>query len=193
VRLIYRRAAQCRPSAKTRRQSLHVTTLLPNGLNPSIQPQIQLNGSNTMAKKIVSKKAAVKVVNKAVKSVKADSNIAAQKSHELIQAGVGAVAMIRKKSEKLINQFTKQSKGLQNKAKSLVNNIGGDVLEQANGVLAQVKSAVAANANWAGEKAEDAMGKVLSRLGVPSKSDVKELSRRVAELHKQVKAMQKAA
>jgi polyhydroxyalkanoate synthesis regulator phasin len=34
---------------------------------------------------------------------------------------------------------------------------------------------------------------VLSRLGVPSKSDVKELSRRVAELHKQVKAMQKAA
>ncbi len=146
-----------------------------------------------MAKKIINKKAAVKVVNKATKSVKADSNIAAQTSHELIQAGVGAVALIRKKGEKLFNQINKQSKGLQNKAKSLVNNLGGDVLEQANGVLAQVKSAAAANANWVGEKAEDAMGKVLSRLGVPSKSDVKELSRRVAELHKQVKAMQKAA
>ena len=78
-------------------------------------------------------------------------------------------------------------------ATKLVSNVTGDVQEQANGVLAQVKTAAAANLGWVGEKAQDQVGKVLSRIGVPTKADVNELSRRVADLHKQVKALKKAA
>jgi poly(hydroxyalkanoate) granule-associated protein len=131
---------------------------------------------------------------KAVKKVlKADVKLANDKSREIVRAGVGAVSLVRKQGEKIIAKLFKQRNGLQKQAMSFIGNVKGDVQEQANGVLAQVKSAAAANLGWIGDKAEDTMGKVLNRLGVPSKQDVKELSRRVAELHKQVKLMQKAA
>ena len=136
---------------------------------------------------------ASKAVKSAVKNVRAESNTVADKGREFVLATVGAAAIVRKQSEKLVANFMDETAQLRNRATKLATNVVGDVQEQANGVLAQVKSAAAANLGWVGEKAQDQMGKVLSRIGVPTKADVSQLSRRVDDLHKQVKALKKAA
>lgn len=136
---------------------------------------------------------AKKAVKSAVKVVRVESNTVAEKGREFVLATVGAAAIVRKQGEKLVANFLDETTQLRNRATKLATNVVGDVQEQANGVLAQVKSAAAANLGWVGEKAQDQMGKVLSRIGVPTKADINELSRRVADLHKQVKAMKKAA
>ena len=136
---------------------------------------------------------AKKAVKSAVKVVRVESNTVAEKGREFVLATVGAAAIVLKQGEKLVANFLDETTQLRNRATKLATNVVGDVQEQANGVLAQVKSAAAANLGWVGEKAQDQMGKVLSRIGVPTKADINELSRRVADLHKQVKAMKKAA
>ena len=136
---------------------------------------------------------AKKAVKSAVKVVRVESNTVAEKGREFVLATVGAAAIVRKQGEKLVANFLDETTQLRNRATKLATNVVGDVQEQANGVLAQVKSAAAANLGWVGEKAQDQMGKVLSRIGVPTKADINELSRRVADLHKQVKAIKKAA
>ena len=136
---------------------------------------------------------AKKAVKSAAKVVRVESNTVAEKGREFVLATVGAAAIVRKQGEKLVANFLDETTQLRNRATKLATNVVGDVQEQANGVLAQVKSAAAANLGWVGEKAQDQMGKVLSRIGVPTKADINELSRRVADLHKQVKAIKKAA
>ena len=136
---------------------------------------------------------AKKAVKAAAKVVRAESNTVAEKGRDFVLATVGAAAIVRKQGEKLVANFFGETAQLRNRATKLATNVVGDVQEQANGVLAQVKSAAAANLGWVGEKAQDKMGKVLSRIGVPSKAEVKELSRRVTDLHKQVTALKKAA
>ncbi len=134
-----------------------------------------------------------KAVKAAVKVVRTESTTVAEKGREFVLATVGAAAIVRKQGEKLVANFLDETAQFRNRATKLATNVVGDVQEQANGVLAQVKSAAAANLGWVGEKAQDQVGKVLSRIGVPTKADVNELSRRVADLHKQVKALKKAA
>ena len=149
---------------------------------------------NTVVKAVNRKTSdAKKAVKSAVKVVRVESNTVAEKGREFVLATVGAAAIVRKQGEKLVANFLDETTQLRNRATKLATNVVGDVQEQANGVLAQVKSAAAANLGWVGEKAQDQMGKVLSRIGVPTKADINELSRRVADLHKQVKAMKKAA
>ena len=149
---------------------------------------------NTVVK-AASRKAPVanKSVKTALKVVRSESNTVAEKGREFVLATVGAAAIVRKQGEKLVANLLDETAQFRNRATKLATNVVGDVQEQANGVLAQVKSAAVANLGWVGEKAQDQMGKVLNRIGVPSKADVNELSRRVADLHKQVKAMKKAA
>lgn len=144
-----------------------------------------------MSKKIT-KSAPRKAAPKKV-SAKAEQTVLAGKGREIALAAAGAAALVRKQGEKLFGNLIGESKQLQKQAGKLASNLVSDVQEQANGVLAQVKSATAANLGWVGEKAQDQVGKVLNRLGVPSKADVNQLARRVDELHKQVKLLKKAA
>ena len=136
---------------------------------------------------------ASKAVKATAKVARVEANTVAEKGREFVLATVGAAAIVRKQGEKLVTNFFDETAQLRSRATKLATNVVGDVQEQANGVLAQVKSAAATNLGWVGEKAQDQMGKVLSRIGVPTKADVNELSLRVADLHKQVKALKKAA
>ena len=149
------------------------------------------NRTMSDAKKTVSD--AKKTVKAAANVVRAESNTVSEKGREFVLATVGAASIVRKQGEKLVANFFGETAQLRSRATKLATNVVGDVQEQANGVLAQVKSAAAANLGWVGEKAQDQMGKVLNRIGVPSKAEVKELSRRVTDLHKQVTALKKAA
>ena len=145
-----------------------------------------------MSKKIT-KTAQPKAAAKKAAVTKTDQNLLIGKGREIALAAAGAAALVRKQGEKLFGNFIGESKQLQKQAGKLASNLVTDVQEQANGVIAQVKSATSANLGWVGEKAQDQVGKVLNRLGVPSKADVTQLARRVEELHKQVKLLKKAA
>jgi poly(hydroxyalkanoate) granule-associated protein len=148
-----------------------------------------------MSKKIVKAVSSknTKVTKTVLRAVPQDSSVVVEKGREFVLATVGAAALVRKQGEKLFGNWIGEGKQLRKQASQIAANVVSDVQEQANGVLAQVKSAATANLGWVGEKAQDQMGKVLNRIGVPSKADVNELSRRVADLHKQVKALKKAA
>ncbi len=139
-------------------------------------------------------KSNVKSLSKKVsKNVNLQSNDARDTARDLWLASMGVAARVRTQGEQLIGKVISGGMDFRKDATKLVSNVTGDVQEQANGFLAQVKGATAANLNWASGKMEASMGKVLGRLGVPSKSEVQELSRRVSDLQKQVKAMKKAA
>jgi poly(hydroxyalkanoate) granule-associated protein len=148
-----------------------------------------------MSKKIVKavNSKNTKVTKTVLRAVPQDSSVVVEKGREFVLATVGAAALVRKQGEKLFGNWIGESKQLRKQASKIAANVVSDVQEQANGVLAQVKSVATANLGWVGEKAQDQMGKVLNRIGVPTKADVNELSLRVADLHKQVKALKKAA
>lgn len=131
--------------------------------------------------------------NKISKTVVAQSNDVRDTTRELWLASMGVAARVRAQGEQLVGKVISGGMDFRKDATKLVSSVTGDVQEQANGFLAQVKGATAANLNWVGGKVEASMGKVLGRLGVPSKSEVQELSRRVSDLQKQVKAIKKAA
>ena len=146
-----------------------------------------------MSKKITKTAPRKAAAKKSTVAAKADQTLLAGKGREIALAAAGAAALVRKQGEKLFGNFLGESKQLQKQAGKLASNLVTDVQEQANGVIAQVKSATSANLGWVSDKAQDQVGKVLNRLGVPSKADVNQLARRVDELHKQVKLLKKAA
>jgi len=131
--------------------------------------------------------------SKTGKKVAEQTNDARDTTRELWLASIGAAARVRAQGEQLVGKVLSGGMEFRKDASKLVSTVTGDVQEQANGFLAQVKGATAANLNWVGGKVEASMGKVLGRLGVPSKVEVQELSRRVSDLQKQVKAIKKAA
>jgi len=131
--------------------------------------------------------------NKISKHIAEQSHDVRDTTRELWLASIGVAARVRAQGEQLVGKVISGGMDLRNDASKLVSSVTGDVQEQANGFLAQVKGATAANLNWVGAKVETSMGKVLGRFGVPSKSEVQELSRRVSDLQKQVKAIKKAA
>jgi poly(hydroxyalkanoate) granule-associated protein len=157
---------------------------------PTVEP-FERRMSVAMNKKL---KLKTKLVNKnAVRSLSSAQRDVRESARELWLASLGAAARVRTQGEHMFGNLISSSKSLRKDAKKFVGNVADDVQEQTNGLIAQVKGATSANFNWVGEKVEASVGKVLSRLGVPSKSEVQELSRRVSDLQKQVKAMKKAA
>jgi len=67
-----------------------------------------------------------------------------------------------------------------------------DVRKQVVGVFGKVQKTANANLSQVEGVVGGQVTRVLSRLGIPSKADVQELSRRVSELNRQVKALQGA-
>jgi poly(hydroxyalkanoate) granule-associated protein len=164
-----------------------------NGMAHAIPNLFNTGWSNLMAIKKTIKSTKSKVTNAKARAAKVESVNLVEKGRGLWLASIGAAQIVRKKGEVLTKNLESEVKKLRKKANTLVNNLTGDVTEQAQGVLAQVKSAAAANVSWVGEKVEDTVGKVLTKAGLPTKADITELSRRVDALHKQVKSLKKAA
>jgi poly(hydroxyalkanoate) granule-associated protein len=131
-----------------------------------------------------------KLQNKVVKSVKADANLARTAARDLWLAGIGAVAVARKQGEKIYANLKSEGTILNKKTSKLVDGKVGDVKEQIEGVLAKIKDVANNNLARVSETAEETVGTVLNRLGMPSKLEVRELSKRVADLSKQVKTLQ---
>lgn len=142
--------------------------------------------------------ASKKIVAKSTKTSKSAAKAAVSKGNvldvrETVQklwlAGVGAATVAQKNVGDVVDNLKSESQKIYKKASTLVEGTVADVRKQVEGVLSQVQGSVAANLGWVEEKVSAGVGTVLGRLGVPSKADIEDLSKRVAELSKQVKAI----
>lgn len=113
-------------------------------------------------------------------------------AQKLWQAGVGAVTIAQKNVGEVVSTLKTEGTKIYQKTSTLLDGTLGDVRKQVAGVVTQVQGTVTANLSWVEEKVSEGVGTVLGRLGVPSKADIQDLSQRVAELSRQVKALQVA-
>jgi poly(hydroxyalkanoate) granule-associated protein len=143
------------------------------------------------SKKIVAKptKSVAKPVAKKIISKKSEGLDVRETVQKLWLAGVGAASVAQKNVGDVVENLKTETQKIYKKASTLVEGTVADVRKQFEGVISQVQGSVAANLGWVEEKVSAGVGTVLGRLGVPSKADIEDLSKRVAELSKQVKAI----
>lgn len=134
--------------------------------------------------KNVAKPAAKKIIGKKGEALDVRETV-----QKLWLAGVGAASVAQKNVGEVVENLKVETQKIYKKASTLVEGTVADVRKQFEGVITQVQGSVAANLGWVEEKVSAGVGTVLGRLGVPSKADIEDLSKRVAELSKQVKAI----
>ena len=137
-----------------------------------------------MSKKITTKK----VTTSRTKKAPAKRSISS--AQDLWMASLGAVSLVRKQGNAIVENLVNETKSLQDRAQQLANNVSGDVRKQVEEVVGKVKTAANDNFTFIEERVGNGVSRVLDRMGVPSKEDIVELSKRVAELSRQVKALQ---
>jgi poly(hydroxyalkanoate) granule-associated protein len=116
-------------------------------------------------------------------------------TRKLWLAGLGAVSLAEKQGKKIIETLVEEGEQFKARTGKTTATLVKDVRRAANDAQKQVKGYVTPikqRAQKAVKRIEsnigDTIGEVLGRFGVPSKSDVAELTDRVAELNKQVKS-----
>lgn len=127
---------------------------------------------------------------KAIRNTKVAKNEVRDTARDLLLASIGAVSISRKQGAEFVGQLLDQGQGFRVRAAKLAEGKVADVREQVIGAFGKVQQRAAANLSQVETAVGGQVTRVLGRLGVPSKADVKELSRRVTELNKQVKALQ---
>jgi poly(hydroxyalkanoate) granule-associated protein len=135
-----------------------------------------------MSKKITAKKVGKRVETN-VKAIR----VTAQ---ELWLATLGAASLARKQSAQAYDALIAEGKSLQQQSVKLAEDVSGDLRKQVEGVVGRVMTAANDNFEFVESKVGEGVGRVLGRMGVPSRDDIVELSKRVAELSKQVKLLQ---
>jgi len=134
--------------------------------------------------KITTKKVSTRRTKKAPQKAVVKSN------QNLWTAYKGAVSLVRKQSLSVVENLVDETKSLQDRSLQVAGNLTGDVRKQVEDVVVRVRKAANDNLNFVEERVGNGVSRVLDRMGVPSKEDIVELSKRVAELSRQVKALQ---
>jgi poly(hydroxyalkanoate) granule-associated protein len=132
------------------------------------------------------------VGKKAVRAVKRETVVARDGARDLLLASLGAVSYSRKEGARVVGNLIEQGQELGERTLKLVEGKVADVRKQVEGAFGKVQKAANANLSQVEGVVGGQVTRVLSRLGIPSKADVQELSRRVSDLNRQVKALQGA-
>lgn len=103
-------------------------------------------------------------------------------------AGVGAVSLARKQGRALLVDFVAEGKRLQNDALDLVRETRADARAQVTGWVTPVRAGLRRRIANAGRTVESGLAGARTRLGIPSKADIDELTQRVATLSRQLKS-----
>lgn len=103
-------------------------------------------------------------------------------------AGVGAVSLARKQGGRLLGELINEGRRLQVEATRFVREARADAQSQVEGLLRPVEGRLQSAAKQAAAAVQARVASVLTRLGIPSKADIDELSQRVGTLSRQLKA-----
>jgi len=103
-------------------------------------------------------------------------------------AGLGAVSIAQKRGGALIGGLISEGTDFQARAQKLVRETSVDALAHAKVAIAPVRAGLKNNAKKFGAAVQRGVAVVLTQLGIPSKADVEELTRRVTALSRQLRA-----
>ena len=120
-------------------------------------------------------------------SKKTTAPVSADKARSLWLAGLGAVSIARKRGNEAFVSLIGEGKEFQTRADKLTREISADTKAQLKGALAPVRAAIEQNAQRVGTTVQNIAAATLSRLGIPTKADIEELTRRVTALSRQLK------
>ena len=106
-------------------------------------------------------------------------------------AGLGAVSVAQKRGEKAFAGLVHEGQTLQANAQKLVQRVDGETRKRIQTIVGPVRKRLGSEVAKANGAMEQSMGRVLSRLGVPSKGDIEQLTQRVGQLSRQLRAAQR--
>ena len=102
-------------------------------------------------------------------------------------AGLGAVSIAQKRGGELISDLITEGYQFRARAQELAQEITSQAAEQAKDALAPFQAEFKRNVKKLGVAVQNGVAGALAVLGIPSKSDIAELTHRVAALSKQLK------
>ena len=161
-----------------------------------------------MAKKVAKKKTAKKKVTRAADSRKNVANQAQDYAQEIWLAGLGAFSLAQQESSKffkqgsksiddaaskfvgesskLFDRLVKEGTKLESKGRKMATDAVGEVRGDVESRVEGVRKSAQTNWDKLEKVFEQRVARALSRLGVPTSEEIRELSDRVAELNKRV-------
>jgi poly(hydroxyalkanoate) granule-associated protein len=106
-------------------------------------------------------------------------------------AGLGAVSIAQQKGRATFGSLVDEGKSFQNQSEKVARTVAKDVNKGIKDILVPVRARMEKGLEQAGHTVENVVGGVLNKLGVPSRAEIKELSVRIGELNRQIKALSK--
>jgi poly(hydroxyalkanoate) granule-associated protein len=104
-------------------------------------------------------------------------------------AGLGAFSVAQNEGKKVFGTMVNEGQKIEAATRKVVDNSTKDVRKAVEGRLTLVRDTASEQINKLEKVFENRVSSVLGRLGIPSRDDVQTLSKRVAELSKEVKAL----
>jgi poly(hydroxyalkanoate) granule-associated protein len=130
-----------------------------------------------MARK-VAKKAAKKAVPDRAKELQRDMTDSA---HKIWLAGLGAMAVAEEEGSKLFKSLVEKGEDIEGRGKEQV--------EKAKGTVAGVKTVAESYWGTFERTVDDQMTAVIHRIGVPTKAEIEDLTKKVEDLTKSVEKL----
>jgi poly(hydroxyalkanoate) granule-associated protein len=101
-----------------------------------------------------------------------------ESGHEIWLAGLGAFAKAQEEGEKVFNALVKEGRQLEAKTRQMAGGRVEELASRASGTIDRLEKVF-----------EERVARALKSLGVPTAQEVEQLSRRVAELTRQVETL----
>lgn len=165
----------------------------------------------TAKKKVAKKKVAKKTATRKTAARKTATSQVQDYAHEIWLAGLGAFSMAQQEggklydqsrktveetsskflgeSNKLFDRLVKEGSKLEGKGRKTVNDTVSGVRDDVESRVGKVRESAQTNWDKLEKVFEQRVARALSRLGVPTSDEIKQLSNRVAELNKEVRAL----
>lgn len=120
-------------------------------------------------------------------------------AHRVWLAGLGALSTAQDEGDRLFRQLVDRGREMEGQGRETVQGAAGraratagSVREGARTSAESVRESARSAAEGVGEALDARVGSVLSRLGVPTRSEIHELTRRIEELNAQVERLHRA-
>ena len=109
------------------------------------------------------------------------------KAQALWLAGLGAISLVQKRGGAMLAGLIAEGNDFQTRAQKLAHEVTADATVHVKGALAPIRAGFKRNVKKLGAAVQQGVAGTLARLGIPSKTDIDELTQRVAALSKRLK------
>ena len=109
------------------------------------------------------------------------------KARALWLAGLGAVSIAQKRGGALLSGLIVEGHDFQTRTQKIAQQVGAQTSAQVKDAVAPFRAGFKRNVKKLGAAVQHGIAGALATLGIPSKSDIAELTQRVAALSKQLK------